>query len=55
VESAHGGAHAVRPPVQFGGQRARSVRAAPLLDEHGKLIREALADGQRWPGLASAG
>src|SRR5262249_17993784 len=55
VESAHGGARAVRPPVQFGGQRALSVRAAPLLDEHGKAIRHALAGGQRWPGPASAG
>jgi crotonobetainyl-CoA:carnitine CoA-transferase CaiB-like acyl-CoA transferase len=52
VESAHGGTRAVRPPVQFGGQRAGSVRAAPLLDEHGKAIREALASGQGWPALA---
>jgi crotonobetainyl-CoA:carnitine CoA-transferase CaiB-like acyl-CoA transferase len=51
VESPHGGARSVRPPVQFGGQRAASVRAAPLLDEHGAAIREALAAGGRWPSL----
>jgi len=51
VDAAHGGTRAVRPPVQFGGERARSVRAAPLLDEHGGAIRAALAGGQRWPEL----
>jgi crotonobetainyl-CoA:carnitine CoA-transferase CaiB-like acyl-CoA transferase len=51
VETPHGGAHSVRPPVQFGGRRAGSVRAAPLLDEHGARIRESLAAGSRWPGL----
>jgi crotonobetainyl-CoA:carnitine CoA-transferase CaiB-like acyl-CoA transferase len=49
VESPHGGAHAVRPPVRFDQARARSVRAAPLLDEHGSMIRAALARGQPWP------
>ncbi len=49
VTGAHGGAHSVRPPVQFGGVRSRSVRAPPLLDEHGPSIREALARGERWP------
>ena len=49
VESPHGGTHAVRPPVQFGGSRSASVRAAPLLDEHGAAIRAALASGERWP------
>lgn len=51
VESAHGGTQAVRPPVQFGGARSASVRAAPLLDEHGTAIREALARGENWPAL----
>ncbi len=49
VESAHGGARAVRPPVQFAGVRSSSVYAAPLLNEHGAAIREALARGERWP------
>jgi len=51
VESPHGGAFAVRPPVQFGQAHARSVRAAPLLDEHGPFIRAALASGQPWPAF----
>ena len=51
VESPHGGEQAVRPPVQFAGVRSASVRAAPLLDEHGKLIREALARGELWPAM----
>lgn len=49
VEAAHGGEHAVRPAVRFAGERAASVRAAPLLDEHGPEIREALKAGVRWP------
>jgi len=49
VESPRGGAHAVRPPVQFAGARQGSVRAAPALDEHGDAIRQALARGERWP------
>ncbi len=52
VESPHGGDRAVRPPVQFGGTRARSVRAAPLLNEHGDAIRAACARGEVWPGAA---
>lgn len=52
VEAPHGGAQAVRPPVQFGGERARSVRAAPLLNEHGESIREAVVRGQGWPDLS---
>lgn len=51
VASAHGGTRAVRPPVQFGGARGDSVRAAPALDEHGALIRESLARGEHWPAL----
>ena len=52
---AHGGTRSVRPPVQFGGVRSSSVRAAPLLNEHGQSIREALARGERWPAVASNG
>jgi crotonobetainyl-CoA:carnitine CoA-transferase CaiB-like acyl-CoA transferase len=51
VNAPHGGAHAVRPPVQFEGNRAQSVRAAPLLNEHGADIRKQLADGRKWPQL----
>jgi crotonobetainyl-CoA:carnitine CoA-transferase CaiB-like acyl-CoA transferase len=49
VEAAHGGTQAVRPPVQFAGARSRSVRAAPLLNEHGAAIRDGLAQRERWP------
>jgi len=51
VSSPHGASHAVRPPVQFEGNRAQSVRAAPLLDEHGADIRKQLAGGRKWPQL----
>jgi crotonobetainyl-CoA:carnitine CoA-transferase CaiB-like acyl-CoA transferase len=56
VEGAHGGAQAVRPPLQFSGQRSTSVFAAPRLNEHGAAIREGLARGELWPirGMASA-
>jgi crotonobetainyl-CoA:carnitine CoA-transferase CaiB-like acyl-CoA transferase len=53
VTGAHGGTRSVRPPVQFGGIRSSTVRAAPLLDEHGQSIREALARGEAWPGMRS--
>jgi crotonobetainyl-CoA:carnitine CoA-transferase CaiB-like acyl-CoA transferase len=49
VMAAHGGSRSVRPPVQFGGVRQSSVRAAPLLNEHGAAIRAALARGESWP------
>jgi crotonobetainyl-CoA:carnitine CoA-transferase CaiB-like acyl-CoA transferase len=49
VESPHGGDRAVRPPVRFAGEYARSVKAAPLLDEHGAEIRAALGSGLKWP------
>lgn len=48
VESANGGKEAVRPAVQFDGERSTSVRSAPLLDEHGAQIRKALAEGDAW-------
>jgi crotonobetainyl-CoA:carnitine CoA-transferase CaiB-like acyl-CoA transferase len=54
VESPHGASRAVRPAVQFGGERARCVRAAPLLNEHGAAIRADLASGSAWPGITGA-
>jgi crotonobetainyl-CoA:carnitine CoA-transferase CaiB-like acyl-CoA transferase len=51
VESAQSGSQAVRPPVQFGGARDTSVRAAPALNQHGAAIREAVARGEGWPSL----
>ena len=50
VENSHAGKHAVRPAVQFAGERARCVRGAPLLNEQGTAIRDALRSGARWPG-----
>jgi crotonobetainyl-CoA:carnitine CoA-transferase CaiB-like acyl-CoA transferase len=49
VDDAHGGARAVRPAIQFDGERATRVRTAPLLDEHGDTIRQALAIASQWP------
>jgi crotonobetainyl-CoA:carnitine CoA-transferase CaiB-like acyl-CoA transferase len=54
VLQAHRAARAVRPAVQFGGQRAGSVRAAPLLDEHGAAIRRRLGATGLWPDLETA-
>jgi crotonobetainyl-CoA:carnitine CoA-transferase CaiB-like acyl-CoA transferase len=53
VLGAHGGKSAVRPAVQFDGERARHVRTAPLLDEHGPRVRQALGAERGWPALAS--
>lgn len=53
VDTPHSATRSVRPAVQFDGVRARSVSAAPLLDEHGGAIRGALARGGNWPGLAA--
>lgn len=50
VENAQRATRAVRPAVQFAGQRAASVRAAPQLGEHATPIRQALAAGGGWPG-----
>lgn len=57
VLGAHGGTSAVRPAVQFDGERADAVRTAPLLDEHGAGIRAALAQSSEWPaaGAPAAG
>jgi crotonobetainyl-CoA:carnitine CoA-transferase CaiB-like acyl-CoA transferase len=49
VENPHAATHAVRPAVQFDGQRADGVRPAPLLDEHGAAIRAQLARSPAWP------
>lgn len=49
VESPQTATQAVRPPVQFDGKRAQSVEAAPLLDQHGAMIRAALSRGEVWP------
>jgi crotonobetainyl-CoA:carnitine CoA-transferase CaiB-like acyl-CoA transferase len=52
VDSAQSALKAVRPPVQFDGERAQSVDAAPLLDQHGASIRAALGRGEVWPTVA---
>jgi crotonobetainyl-CoA:carnitine CoA-transferase CaiB-like acyl-CoA transferase len=49
VEKPHAATHAVRPAVQFDGQRADGVHPAPLLDEHGAAIRAQLAASSAWP------
>ena len=54
VAAAHGASRSVRPPVQFGGHREGSVRAAPLLNEHGDSIRAAIARGEQWPARRGA-
>jgi crotonobetainyl-CoA:carnitine CoA-transferase CaiB-like acyl-CoA transferase len=46
-----GGREAVRPAMQFDGDRARSVSAAPLLDQHGAEIRAAVNDSRHWPAI----
>ena len=52
VDSPHTATRAVRPAAQFDGSRARSVGAAPLLDQHGESIRAALSAGTSWPESA---
>jgi crotonobetainyl-CoA:carnitine CoA-transferase CaiB-like acyl-CoA transferase len=54
IAGAHDAVRSVRPPVQFGGERAPSVRAAPLLNEHGDSIRAAMARGEQWPPIEPA-
>jgi crotonobetainyl-CoA:carnitine CoA-transferase CaiB-like acyl-CoA transferase len=51
VQQAHRATRAVRPPIQFAGHRSDSVRAAPLLDEHGPAIRRRLRAEGHWPDL----
>ncbi len=54
VEAPHSAKEAVRPALQFNGSRAKAVRAAPLLDQHGKEIRAALAGGPTWPPVGTS-
>jgi hypothetical protein len=37
--------------VQFDGQRAASVRAAPLLGEQSSEIRDAVTATRQWPAV----
>ena len=52
VDSPHTATRAVRPAAQFDGVRARSVSAAPLLNQHGEAIRAALNSATAWPETA---
>lgn len=45
IESPNTATRAVRPAAQFDGIRARTVNAAPLLNQHGEAIRAALKAG----------
>lgn len=49
VAAPHAATRAVRPPVQFDGEYAHSVTAAPLLDQDGASIRAAMSHGVSWP------
>ena len=49
IDPPHTARHAVRPAVQFDGQRAEAVRAAPLLGEQTVPVREAVSSGHAWP------
>ena len=49
VENPHAAKQSVRPAVQFDGQRASGVHAAPLINEHGESIRARLAASPQWP------
>ncbi len=50
VEDAReGGSQAVRPAFRFDGRTATSVTAAPVLDQHGAEIRDALGRARDWP------
>jgi len=49
VHQPHAATHAVRPAVQFDGQRADAVHPAPLLGEHADAIRAKLAVSTAWP------
>ena len=51
VDDPHTAKQSVRPAVQFDGERAASVRAAPLLGEHDTAIRAAITDGAGWPAV----
>ena len=49
VEAPHTARHAIRPAVQFDGQRAAAVRAAPMLGEQTVPVREAMSGSLSWP------
>jgi crotonobetainyl-CoA:carnitine CoA-transferase CaiB-like acyl-CoA transferase len=51
IESPHTATEAVRPAIRFDGNRATSVRPAPLLDQHGSAIRAALEQNTAWPDI----
>ena len=49
-ERSEGARHPVRPAFTFDGKRATGVDAAPMIDEDGPAIREALArNREAWP------
>ena len=48
TERVEGAERSVRPAFRFDGVHAQEVRAAPLIDQHGPLIRESL---RRSPGI----
>ena len=50
AERVEGAYKSVRPAYSFNGQRARQVTAAPVVNQHGAAIREALARAPAsWP------
>jgi crotonobetainyl-CoA:carnitine CoA-transferase CaiB-like acyl-CoA transferase len=49
VEPREGATHTLRPAVSFDGKRSRWTYPPPLVDEHGDVIRRALAGGSSWP------
>ena len=49
VEAPHTARHAIRPAVQFDGQRATTVRAAPMLGEQTVPVRKAMSASLSWP------
>jgi crotonobetainyl-CoA:carnitine CoA-transferase CaiB-like acyl-CoA transferase len=49
IESPQAAQHAIRPAVQFDGQRAATVRAAPLLGEQTVPVRKAMSGNLGWP------
>jgi crotonobetainyl-CoA:carnitine CoA-transferase CaiB-like acyl-CoA transferase len=49
IEAPQTARHAIRPAVQFDGQRAASVRAAPLLGEQTVPVRQAVSGSHGWP------
>ena len=54
IDAPHSAAQAVRPALKFDSHRAKSVSAAPLLDQHGADIRAALGRVSAWPAGAAA-